>query len=194
LVDESGVKMSKSLGNFTSLTDLLDQLDGDGRPFRLLVLQSHYRAPMTLDGVNIEDARAGVARLDEFARRFPAGGVPDPAAVARFEGFMDDDLQTPLALSVLFEQVRAANSAADAGDDAAASIAAATVHHLARAFGLVLGQADEALPDEVAAKVSERDAARQARDWARSDVLRDELESMGWVVKDTPTGTVVHRR
>ncbi len=195
LVDESGVKMSKSLGNFTSLTDLLDQLGNDGRPFRLLVLQSHYRAPMSISGVNLEAARAGVARLDEFARRFPeTSDQPDSDVVARFAAYMDDDLNPPPALSLLFDQVSAANAAADANDGQRAAVAAATVRHLADGLGLVFRTDDEPIPDEVAAKVAERARARETKDWSRSDELRDELVSLGWTVKDTAAGTVVQRR
>ena len=194
LLDESGVKMSKSLGNFTSLTDLLDQLGNDGRPFRLLVLQSHYRAPMSISGVNLEAAQTGVERLDEFARRFPAtADQPDPDVVARFATYMDDDLNTPPAVSLLFDQVGAANAAADAGDERRAAVAAATARHLADGLGLVFRVDHEPIPDDVAAKVAARDAARKSKDWPRSDELRDELVALGWIVKDTATGTVVHR-
>ena len=197
LLDESGVKMSKSLGNFTSLTDLLSQLGQDGRPFRLLVLQSHYRAPMSISGVNLDAARAGVARLDEFARRFPESAdqadQPDPDVVARFMAYMDDDLNTPPAVSLLFDQVTAANAAADANDAHRAAVAAATARHLADGLGLAFGQDNEAIPEDVSAKVAERVAARKAKDWARSDELRDELFGLGWTVKDTATGIVVHR-
>ncbi len=131
-VTMDGEKMSKSLGNFTSLTDLLER--SDGRAYRLLVLRSHYRSPIEVTPETIADAESGLARLDEMARRFGIGDlladgpVVDPAvaepqrddidgaAVARFRSRMDDDLDTPGALAILFELVRAANSAADAGD------------------------------------------------------------------------------
>jgi cysteinyl-tRNA synthetase len=197
LVDESGVKMSKSLGNFTSLTDLLDQLGGDGRPFRLLVAQSHYRAPMSVSGVNLEAARAGIARLDEFARRFPANELTDAAVdqdvIDRFAGFMNDDLNTPPAVSLLFDQVSAAYTAVDAGDAQKATMAAATARRLADALGLDFADEQQQVPGDVAAIVAERDEARARKDWSRSDALRDALVARGWSVKDTPSGTVVHR-
>jgi len=195
VVDQSGEKMSKSLGNFTSLTDLLAQLGGDGRPYRLLVLQSHYRGPMSVSGTNLEAARAGVARLDEFSRRFPAGSGADPdaAVLTRFRDLMDDDLNTPAAMGVLFEQVSAANAAADSNDHAGAAIAAATVRSLAAAVGLRIGASQDDVPDDVAALVRARDKARAARDFVESDRLRGELNTLGWVVKDTAGGTVVHR-
>lgn len=197
VVDDAGEKMSKSLGNFTNLTELLHQLGGDGRPYRMLVLQAHYRSPLTVTADTIEVARSAVARLDEFARRFPPGDPaappPDPEVEARFRSAMDDDLNTPVAVAVLFEQVTAANSAADSGDADGAARAAAAVHGLASAVGLRLGRAESEIPSEVGALVAMRDAARAARDWAASDAIREQLRGLGWTVKDTPQGTVVHR-
>jgi cysteinyl-tRNA synthetase len=194
VVDPGGEKMSKSLGNFTSLTDLLRRLKHDGRPLRLLILQSHYRSPMTVSGDTVEAAVKAVARLDEFARRFPPSDVaPDAGATDAFTAAMDEDLNTPVAVGLVFEQVGAAHAAADAGDQLRASIAAATVRHLVNAVGLVLGT-DGDIPAEIAELVAQRDRAREAKDWPASDLLRDELAAMGWVVKDTPQGTVVHRR
>jgi cysteinyl-tRNA synthetase len=199
VTDPGGEKMSKSLGNFTTLTDLLDQLKGDGRPFRLLVLQSHYRTPMTVSPRTIADARSAVARLDDFARRFPVTAVDrvsaDEAVVARFRAAMDDDLNTPVALAILFEQVRMANSAvaADPADPALGDRAAATVYCLADAVGLAMGAVPDEVPEEIAALVAERDQARAVKDWSRSDRLRDELIALGWTVSDGATQTGVHR-
>jgi cysteinyl-tRNA synthetase len=152
-VTVDGEKMSKSLGNFTSLSDLLER--SDARAYRLLVLRSHYRSPIEVTRETIADAEAGLARLDEMARRFGIGNLLadgpvvdpavasgpdrddiDPSAVARFRARMDDDLDTPGALAILFELVRSANSAADAGDRGAASRAAATAALLGASFGL----------------------------------------------------------
>jgi cysteinyl-tRNA synthetase len=193
VVDPGGEKLSKSLGNFTSLTDLLRQLNDDGRPLRLLILQSQYRSPMTISGDTVEAAVKAVARLDELARRFPISDVaPDERVTDAFAAAMDEDLNTPVALSIVFEQAGTANAAADAGDLLQAATAAATVRHLLDAVGLVLGT-DGDVPAEVADLVAGRDAARAAKDWVASDVLRDELKALGWIVKDTPDGTLVHR-
>jgi cysteinyl-tRNA synthetase len=207
-----GEKMSKSLGNFTSLEDLLARTDA--RSYRLLVLRSHYRSPIEVTPDTVAQAEAGLARLDELARRFglgdmlAAGPVVDGAeavaveegetvtveAVARFRQRMDDDLDTPGALAGIFDLVRQANTAADAGDDAGARRAASTVNLLCAALGLPLGSGDDADVDPVsAALVHQRDEARGQRDWTRADALRDELSSLGWVVEDGPDGTRVRR-
>ena len=151
-VTVGGEKMSKSLGNFTSLADLLAR--SDARAYRLLVLRSHYRSPIEVTPETIAQAEAGLARLDELARRFsladpladgplvgpvsPSGDV-DEDAVAAFVAAMDGDLDTPGALATVFELARRANAAADAGDDEGAATAARTAAMLSGALGLRLG-------------------------------------------------------
>jgi cysteinyl-tRNA synthetase len=183
-VEVEGVKMSKSLKNFTSLVDLLDR--HDGRAYRLLVLRSHYRSPMEVTPDTIADAEKGLERFDEFARRFPVGGTPDSGALVRFRELMDDDLNTPGAVALLFDLVRRAN----ADDDQAA---AATVWELAGALGLELRAPSSEIDDATAGLVAARDEARGNKDFSEADRLRDELQARGWVVKDTPDGTQVHR-
>ena len=182
-VEVGGVKMSKSLKNFTSLVDLLER--HDARAYRLLVLRSHYRSPMEVTPATIEDAESGLERLDSFARRCPREGKPDEDALARFRELMDDDLRTPQATALLFDLVGRANGGSVE--------AAAAAYEIADAFGLPLVVADDAVDDETAALVVARDEARAARDYARADALRDELQARGWVVEDTQEGTKVHR-
>jgi cysteinyl-tRNA synthetase len=193
-VEVGGEKMSKSLGNYTSLIDLLERTDG--RAYRLLVLQSHYRTPLEISPATITAAEAALERFDALARRFELGAGSaelDEAAVARFRSAMDDDLDTPAAVALLFELLRGANAAADAGDAGRARRLAATVAELAGALGLELGQAGDVVDEESAALVERRDAARQARDFATADTLRDELTARGWVVEDGPEGTSIRR-
>jgi cysteinyl-tRNA synthetase len=193
-VEVGGEKMSKSLGNYTSLIDLLERTDG--RAYRLLVLQSHYRTPLEISPATITAAEAALERFDALARRFELGAGSaelDEAAVARFRSAMDDDLDTPAAVALLFELLRGANAAADAGDPGRARRLAATVAELARALGLELGQAGDVVDEESADLVERRDAARQARDFATADALRDELTARGWVVEDGPEGTSIRR-
>lgn len=197
-----GEKMSKSLNNFTSLTDLLEK--SDGRAYRLLVLRSHYRAPVEVTQDTIADAERGLDRLDAFARRFelvcPEGPVrlddgheADLEAVQRFVTLMDDDLQTPQALGLVFELVGAANSAADAGDQATARTLASTVVLLCASMGLWLEGTATMIDEGTRALATERDAARAAKNFERSDAIRDELVAQGWIVEDTAQGTALHR-
>ena len=191
-VELAGVKMSKSLNNFTSLTDMLEQT-GDGRTYRLLVLQSHYRSPMEVTGDTIEQATNRLAGLDAFARRFAsARGAPaDADALSQFRQAMDDDLDTPKALALVSDLVRAANAAADAGDDVDAK--AAAVFEITTVLGLDLRSEGDEIDTDSQALVDRRDAARAAKDYATSDALRDELKALGWNVEDTPEGTRIHR-
>ena len=183
-VEVEGVKMSKSLKNFTSLVDLLDS--HDGRAYRLLVLRSHYRSPMEVTRDTIADAERQLERLDEFARNVERPDAPpDAAAIDQFRAFMDDDLKTPAAVALLFDLVTRANK----GDAAAAAAA----YEILDVFGLELRADSDEIDAETAALVTARDEARRAKDFAEADRIRDELQARGWVVKDTPEGTQVHR-
>ncbi len=191
--------MSKSLGNFTSLHDLLSRTDG--RAYRLLVLQSHYRSPLEVTPETITAAEESLARLDAFGRRFqigrggdqPSVGEGDGEAKARFCEYMDDDLGTPRAMNLIFDLVRSANAAADAGDTAGSEKTAATVLELCGAVGLEL-RAEEAVVDSETARLLERrDAARSEGDFSTADAIRDQLVDLGWTVEDTPGGTRIRR-
>ncbi len=208
-VEVEGTKMSKSLGNFTTLPDLLSRYDA--RAYRLLVLRAHYRSPIEVTPETATDAERALARLDGLARRFDVGGVLeqgsdgvvvdgvspatelDAEALSTFRERMDNDLDTPGALAGIFELVTAAHTKADEGDSGGAQLAARTAAVLAAALGLSLrGEADD-VDDETARLVAERDAARAAKDFARADGLRDQLVVLGWTVEDTASGTAVRR-
>jgi cysteinyl-tRNA synthetase len=195
-VEVDGEKMSKSLGNVRNLVDLVEVYDP--RAYRLLVLRSHYRSPIDISDDSLRDAEAALERLDAFARRtadlVAADVAPDPDAIAAFRAAMDDDLDSPRAVALLFDLVRRGNAALDAGDETVAGPAAAAALEIASAVGLVLGAPGAEVPAEVADLGRERDLARAERDFARADAIRDQLQADGWVVEDTPQGTVVRRR
>jgi cysteinyl-tRNA synthetase len=207
-VEVEGTKMSKSLGNFTSLTDMLAR--SDGRAYRLLVVRSHYRSPIEVTTDTVADAEKGLERLDAMARRFGIGDLIaesgrgylvaardgegiDADALATFRARMDDDLDTPGALAGIFDLVTAAHTAADAGGEAEGARLARTAAVLVGALGVpLMGESDE-VDEESARLVAARDEARRSRDFARADALRDELVALGWTVQDTPSGTDIHR-
>jgi len=196
-VEVDGTKMSKSLGNFTNLVELIDS--HDARAFRLLVLRSHYRSPIDVNNDSISDAEAALARLDAFAGRIGdaelAPALPDTDVMERFVAAMDDDLDTPAATAVLFDTVRRANTALDSGDDAVAAALAAAATQIADAFGLELRGAAGAgdVPAEIRDLATQRDAARADRDFARADDLRDAIAAAGWQITDTPQGPKLTR-
>jgi cysteinyl-tRNA synthetase len=188
------VKMSKSLGNFTTLTDLL--ATNDPRAYRLLVLQSHYRAPLEVTKASLDHASATLRGLDDFVRRSAdlPPVAPDPAALVAFREAMDDDLSTPTVVALLSDLRRRPNVHHDAGEAGSAAPLAAALRDISGAVGLVLGPAgEEEVPPDVVDLVTQRDEARAAHDFAGADALRDQLVGMGWVVEDTPTGTKVHQ-
>jgi cysteinyl-tRNA synthetase len=188
MLNVDGKKMSKSLGNFTTLVDVLEKYDP--RAFRLLVLQTHYRKQMEIGDKELSDAEKAVGRLDALARRARAGGLPAVAIgdVSPFRDSMDDDFDTPAALAYVFELVRDANVALDEDLTETAAMHFATVRELAGALGLEL-RADAPQADtEIEQLVSAREAARGAKDWAEADRIRGLLSDRGVVVEDTPRG------
>jgi cysteinyl-tRNA synthetase len=188
IVDEGGEKMSKSLGNTLSLLDLLDA--HDPRAFRLQILSSHYRRPMAVNESTITTFTAGVERLDAFAREFSAARrvPPDEAAIEAFIERMDDDLDTPGAVAAAYDLVKEAR--ASSGERAEA-LAAAVFEIFEAALGLPLRDEVAELPSPARAKARARDEARAAKDWARADEIRAELQADGWIVEDGPDGTTI---
>ncbi len=202
-------KMSKSLGNFTTIGDLLER--SDPRAYRLLVLRSKYRSQIEVTPATIEDAEKGLDRLDALARRFDlhedlrvgtralgpkavAGKEIVEDVLAGFRECMDDDLDTPGALAGLFEAAGRAHATADRGDVGEARGLARTVAVLCGVLGLALhAEGTAELDEHVANLVAERDAARAARNYERSDEIRRELVALGWTVEDTPRGTSLRR-
>lgn len=194
-----GHKMSKSLGNFHTLRDVLAR-GYSGREVRYELLATHYRAPLNFTFASLDAARTALRRVDEFTARLAAaagsvaaGPLPGwaQAAAERFEAAMDEDLNVSAALAALFDGIREGNAVMDAHLLDAAD--AAAVKDLFRRWDGALGVLEkpaEAVPDAVQALLEQRQAARAAKDWKRSDALRDGIAALGWTVKDTPKGQV----
>ena len=188
-----GKKMSKSLGNYFTLPDLLDK-GFTGREIRFLLLQAHYREQFnfTLDGLRA--ARAALARLDECLAKLretaaAATAPPDQNLLGQFTAALDEDLNVSAAWGAIFDSVREINRLLAAAQlyppQAAAALAAWDK------IDLVLGlqRTDESSPPaHLQALLELRLAARKAKDFKRADALRDELKSQGWTIEDTPKG------
>ena len=162
MVEISGEKMSKSLGNFRTLADALDE--HGPRAFRVAVLQTHYRKATELGDAELAAAATAVGRLDALARRavaagIPLEGAPDPGTRDRFVAEMDDDFGTPGALAAVFDAAGAAHQALDAGDPDRAAPLVHAVAELAGVLGLTLDPGTEA-DAEIDALVARRDTAR----------------------------------
>jgi cysteinyl-tRNA synthetase len=195
-----GQKMSKSLGNFYTLRDVLEK-GYSGREVRYALIRVHYRAPLNFTWEGMEEARQALARIDEWLRRLSEAarpGDPEPKrAVAieedKFAEALDEDLNISAALGHLFEQIRESNRELDSGIDSARARAWLNwwqrINHV-----LALEAVEEKPAKEIARMAEERVNARLARNWQKSDELRDALQAQGWEVRDTKDGQVVTRR
>ena len=191
-------KMSKSLGNFFTIRDVLQHFDAE--TVRYFLMSGHYRSQLNYGEENLKQARAALERLYTALRHTDASAEPagGEAFVARFREAMDDDFNTPEAYSVLFDLAREVNRL-KAEDKAAADGLAARLRELAGVLGLLAQDPEQFLQggaaqdnDEVAeieALIKMRNDARKAKDWAQADVARDKLNALGIVLEDGPQGT-----
>jgi len=191
-VDEE--KMSKSLGNFFTVREILSVYQPE--EVRYFILASHYRSPLNYGDDNLDKARGALQRLYTALRDTGVDGQAEPLVeyVERFDAAMNDDFNTPEALAVLFELARAMNRSRDSNDGQLAELVA-TIHQLAGRLGILQSDpevylrgdtaqgeaADDALIDDL---VVQRQAARERRDWAEADRLRDQLLEMGIELED----------
>jgi len=200
-VDEE--KMSKSLGNFFTVREILQRYQPE--EVRYFILSSHYRSPLHYSDDNLDKARGALQRLYTALRDCAVEGDAVQADYdERFQAAMDDDFNTPEVLAVLFELTRAMNRAREQGDAVAGSLAY-TLKTLAGRLGLLqsdpaaylrTGQgesADGSSDAEIDALVARRDQARADRDWAEADRLRDQLTELGIVLEDAAGGTLWRR-
>lgn len=188
-----GKKMSKSLGNFFTLRDLIAK-GFSGREIRYLLMSSHYRETFnfTIDGLT--GARSALARIDECVGKLRelSGTQSAPATsdlISRFTDAMDEDLNVAGAWGAVFDWVRDSNRKLATSDVSAEQAAAmlASWNQVDSVLGIAKKEESEA-PPGLLALLEERQAARKARDFKRADAIRDELKAKGWVIEDTPKG------
>ena len=193
----NGEKMSKSLGNFFTLRDLLEK-GWTGREIRYVLVNAHYRQGLNFAFSALEDARKSLERVDRCVDALAArakDGEPAPdfaqAALDAFTAAVNDDLNTPKAFAALFDLVRETN---------ASGTCSKAVLDVFRRMDSVLGviffgkAAKTEVPAEVQTLLDARAAARAAKNWAESDRLRDAIAAAGWLVKDSKEGQSVTKR
>jgi cysteinyl-tRNA synthetase len=189
-----GQKMSKSLGNFFTLRDLLDK-GFSGRELRYALIRVNYRLPLNFTFDGLREARQSLLRIDAWVRRLhdiAGDAAPDSQFAAaksdRFFDALDDDLNISAALAEVFDQVRETNSAIDRNELAAGQAAALLIWWQRINHVLQLQEEAASTPENISALLGKRAEARAAKNWSESDALRAEIESLGWFVKDTKDG------
>lgn len=184
------VKMSKSLGNFFTIREVLERYDGE--TIRFFMLRTHYRSPFNFSDANLDDARASLRRL---YTALDGLDVPERAVdwaqpqAAAFRAAMNDDFNTPVAFATLFELANELNRTRSLDTAVLLKGLAATLGVLQqepRSFLQGGGTVDEA---HIAARIAARDAAKKARDFALADQIREELLAQGIALKDSASGT-----
>jgi cysteinyl-tRNA synthetase len=195
LVD--GQKMSKSLGNFYAVPDVLAK-GYTGRELRYALLRVHYRVPLNFTWEGMKEARESLGRIDEWLQRLrevagkedvqlPAPTTQHPTQ--KFEEALDDDLNISAALGCLFESIRETNRAMDENNlDAASAKAWLDWWKQINTVLDLEAETEIAVPAEVAQLAQQRENARHEKSWKRSDELRDQISALGWEVRDTKDG------
>ena len=193
-----GKKMSKSLGNYFTVRDLLAK-GFTGREIRYLLLTAHYREScnFTIDG--LQGARTALGRLDECLAKLrdaAAGAIasPDEELLQKFVAALDDDFNVSAAWGAIFEWVRENNRLIASGEmrpeKAAPGLAA--WQKIVSVLGLAPVETAE-FPPHSLALLEQREAARKAKDFKRADALRAQLKSEGWLIEDTSKGARLKR-
>ena len=190
-------KMSKSLGNFFTIREVLQKYDAE--VVRFFILRAHYRSPLNYSDAHLDDARGALTRLYTTLKNVPPASLaPDwsTPAGSRFRAAMDDDFNTAEAMAVLFDLSAEANRSGDA-----------TVAGELRALAGVLGLLERSPEDflkgraqagglddaQIEALIAQRVAAKKARDFATADRVRDELKQQGVILEDSAAGTTWRR-
>lgn len=205
-ININGIKMSKSLGNFKTVRDLLSVYDGE--VLRFLILSGHYRNPIDFGEEIIEQSKNGLARLanckqnlEFLAKEGSEGSMTDTEKEAlagydkhrqAFIEAMDDDLNTADGISAIFELVTSINTAVkDGATKEFAKASLDTLMEFADVVGLLQTKDDDGIDPEIQKLVDERQEARKARNFARADEIRDILKEKGITLKDTPQGVQI---
>jgi cysteinyl-tRNA synthetase len=197
-------KMSKSLGNVFTIREILE--GADALALRHYFLSSHYRSPMDFSEEGLEEAGKATDRIYETLERVARvrrqeNVAPDPALMNGFRQEMDDDFNSPRALALIFDEVRALNRLLDQKNARGIESRAAALHSMCDALGLAQTGYFERKKQrflnkglvplhEIEELIARRDAARKEKNWQEADRIREMLQAKGVAIEDTPGGTV----
>ncbi len=202
-----GQKMSKSLGNFYTLRDVLAK-GYSGREVRYALMRVHYRAPLNFTFEGMQESRQSLARIDDWVERLRAraaeqeeenvqrstSNVQRPTEEDQFGLALDDDLNISAALAVVFETIRETNRGLNDGTIDPAN-ARNWLQWWEKVDGVLAVTGNAAwIPPDVVALVETRAQVRLAKEWRKSDELRDQLAALGWDVRDSKEGQKLTRR
>ncbi len=182
MVNVDNVKMSKSLGNFRTIRDLLK--DYNGRVIRYFVISSHYRKPVDFSKSTLDDAKNSYERLKNIISDLKEDKEINTKYLKEFRDAMDDDLNTPEALAVLWKLIRDKDAKGKIG----------TIKEIEKTFELDLLKEEKIeVPNEVKKLVKEREEMRKKKNWEEADNLRRRIEKIGYSVDDTGEGTKIKK-
>ena len=204
LLTVNGEKMSKSLGNYFTIQEILEEHDPTA--LRHLFMGSHYRSPMDFSQEALAEAGRATERIQETLDRLSAGAAkpgisPDAELMDAFRREMDDDFNTPRALALVFDEARALNRLLDEKKSEGVAGRAAALRSICDTLGLLQpGYLDRkkqrwlrkglVTVREIENLIAERAAARKEKNWAKADRIRKQLHDKGIVIEDTPGGTL----
>jgi len=200
-------KMSKSQGNILTIKEILERFDAIA--LRHYMLTTHYRNPIEFSEDGLMEAQRAVARIYETASRVERalgpsqGGPAEPGSIDEFRKEMDDDFNTPRALAVIFEELRAINRKLDQGSTQGLDARRNALQSMTEVLGILQAPPERFLEEkrqagleqrslskqDIQDLIDERNGARAVKNWARADAIRNELKEQGVILKDGPAGT-----
>ena len=192
-------KMSKSLGNFFTIREVLKKYDAE--VVRFFILRAHYRSPLNYSDAHLDDAKGALTRLYTALKSSPAGAAAvdwDGAFARRFRDAMDDDFNTPVAIAALFDLAAEVNRTGAPAQAAQLKALAGVIGLLEREVNAFLqttaGRTDSLASVAIETLIAERASAKKAKDFKRADAIRAELLAQGVILEDRPGGLAEWRR
>jgi len=197
-------KMSKSLGNFFTIREVLESYDGE--TLRYFILSSHYRSPLNFSDANLDNAKNAITKLYTSIRGLKSSTASTDEISQRldyeqrFDAALDDDFNTPIAISILFEISKQINLEKEKDVDFASALSGLLVR-LGGYLGILQNNPEDFLKqgvqlsdEEIDQKIKDRNLARSEKDFALSDQIRNELEAHGIILEDSAEGTSWRRK